>query len=581
VLCVKSTEIIEQTRIESMKNQTITIRKIVKQLNKEDATDGGFWLPNIQRNFVWKEGQIEKLFDSLMRDYPIGTLLVWKTKSNIKHRKFINIYKNDTHFTTFYVPENNNCKLLVLDGQQRLQSLFIGLCGSYNGKELYFDILSGSKTPPEDIRYIFKFKKNAPSDTWVKLKKIVFNENASSVNGREVIKSIKDRSLSEDEKDTISDNISLIHNMFRDDANARIIYQEFDSVDRPELYNDDDVVEIFIRANSGGTPLAKSDLLFSLLTSGWEGVEEKMENLLEDLNKEGYAFTRDFVLKTCLTLLGTGASYKIEKFRKPEIRYLMNREWENIENSIRAVKDFLYGKTYLRSKKAFKSYLALIPVIYFHYHNKDKWDSLKHLDQYILKTLLAGSFGGSPDALIDNCINEIKNNKEFVNKTIFNVIRSSGRSLKISEEGLLNQSYSKRNDLHLLFNLWYKNANYNPSYSGNELNIDHIFPTSVLRKVKLENNLQMMKHRQENRDQIANLMLLTMEENGAGGKSDTEPSEWFNDKSEQYLKQHLIPNDSELWKVENFDKFIAERKKLITNKFKNEFGVIIIKKRSE
>ena len=131
-----------------MKNQTTTIRKIVQQLNQY------FWLPNIQRNFVWKEVQIERLFDSLMRDYPIGTLLVWKTKSPIKHRKFIDIYKNDTNFTDFYVPENDHCKLLVLDGQQRLQSLFIGLCGSYNGKELYFDLLSGANRAPEDVKYI-------------------------------------------------------------------------------------------------------------------------------------------------------------------------------------------------------------------------------------------------------------------------------------------------------------------------------------------------------------------------------------------------------------------------------------------
>jgi uncharacterized protein with ParB-like and HNH nuclease domain len=110
-----------------MKNQTVTIRKITKQLNQEDTTDGGFWLPNIQRNFVWKEDQIERLFDSLMRDYPIGTLLVWKTKSKIKHRRFIDNYKTGINFTDFYVPENNKRKLLVLDGQQRLQSLFIGL----------------------------------------------------------------------------------------------------------------------------------------------------------------------------------------------------------------------------------------------------------------------------------------------------------------------------------------------------------------------------------------------------------------------------------------------------------------------
>lgn len=417
-----------------------------------------------------------------MRDYPIGTLLVWKTQSDeINHRKFIDLYKNDTNFTEFYVPKNHNCKLLVLDGQQRLQSLFIGLEGSYNGKELYFDILSGSETPSEEIKYIFKFKKSAPSETWIKLKDMVFNEWDIYSAQQNILDSLECEAT-EEEKKKIGKNVSTVFQAFK--TEERIVYQEFDSVDRPELYNHDDVVEIFIRANAGGTPLVKSDLLFSLLVSGWEEAEEKMENLLEDLNKEGYAFTRDFVLKTCLTLLGTGASYKIEKFRKPEIKNRMMSEWKNIENSIRTVKDFLYGNTYLRSKKAFKSYLALIPIIYFHYHNKDKWDSLKNLDQYILKTLLAGSFGGSPDGLIDNCINEIKSNKEFVNRKIFTVIRNSGRSLKISKDDLLNQNYSKRNDLHLLFNLWYKNINYNPSYSENELSIDHIFPTSVLRKIK-------------------------------------------------------------------------------------------------
>ncbi len=71
---------------ETMKNQKETIRKIVTHLNNEEA-NGGFWLPNIQRPFVWKEEQIERLFDSLMRKYPISTLLAWRTKSAIKHRK--------------------------------------------------------------------------------------------------------------------------------------------------------------------------------------------------------------------------------------------------------------------------------------------------------------------------------------------------------------------------------------------------------------------------------------------------------------------------------------------------------------
>src|SRR5882757_1652505 len=100
-----------------------TIRKIVRYLNNPEK-DGGFWLPNIQRPFVWSEEQIERLFDSILREYPIGTLLVWKTKAPIRRREFIKNYKRTLKLTDFYVPEDEGPKLLVLDGQQRLQSLF-------------------------------------------------------------------------------------------------------------------------------------------------------------------------------------------------------------------------------------------------------------------------------------------------------------------------------------------------------------------------------------------------------------------------------------------------------------------------
>ena len=80
-----------------------------------------------------------------MREYPISTLLVWKTKEAVKHRKFIDNYRRDIKLTDFFVPDNRKSKLMVLDGQQRLQSLFIGLKGSYEGRrELYLDILSGA-----------------------------------------------------------------------------------------------------------------------------------------------------------------------------------------------------------------------------------------------------------------------------------------------------------------------------------------------------------------------------------------------------------------------------------------------------
>ena len=63
-------------------------------------------------------------------------------------------------------------------------------------------------------------------------------------------------------------------------------------------------------------------------------------------------------------------------------------------------------------------------------------------------------------------------------------------------------------------------------------------------------------------------MLLSREENGAGGKWDTLPEQWFLDKGSEYLKRHLVPSDRDLWKMDRFEDFIAERKKLIGERFK-------------
>jgi hypothetical protein len=161
-----------------VQNKKLPIRKIVSYLNDDEAEGGGFWLPNIQRPFVWNEDQIARLFDSIMREYPISTLLVWKTKEQVKHRKFIDNFLPDLKLTNFYVPDNTRSKMMVLDGQQRLQSLFIGLRGSYFGRELYFDVLSGVLAAPEDIRYRFAFKdKSSGVWPWVRFKDVVFQNN--------------------------------------------------------------------------------------------------------------------------------------------------------------------------------------------------------------------------------------------------------------------------------------------------------------------------------------------------------------------------------------------------------------------
>ena len=363
--------------------------------------------------------------------------------------------------------------------------------------------------------------------------------------------------------------MGLIFKTFQ--ADEGIVYQELDSIDNPTLYTEDDVVEVFIRANSGGTKLGKSDLLFSLLHANWEFAGEEMEDLLESLNQHGFAFDRDFVLKTSLTLLDQGARYEVEKFRKPGVREDVKAKWDEISKSIMDVLDFVYEKTFIHSDKALPSYLVLIPLIYIRHHFRDGWKGAKDVDTYLLRCLLTGAFSGQSDNLIDGLIPIAREERGFDLRKNFDVMRSQGRSLELTESQLWQMGYGSK-AIHLLFNLWYRDFNYTPAYDDNLPQVDHIFPKSLLKTVKITNpatsRKDLLKYHEAERNQLANCMLLTREENGAGGKWDIPADKWFAGKPPEYLAKHLIPSDPELWKLDRFDDFIEARKKLIREKFK-------------
>lgn len=559
-----------------MQNQKLPIRKIVTYLNDDEAEGGGFWLPNIQRPFVWSEEQIARLFDSIMREYPISTLLVWKTKEAVKHRKFIDNYRRDIKLTDFYVPDHSRSKMMVLDGQQRLQSLFVGLRGSYEGRELYFDVLSGgAAAAPEDIRFRFAFRAANPGWPWARFKDMVFEtKKLDSQIAKEIIRSAP-VALSDDQEDIIELNVGRARKEFVNDDN--ITFQELDGIDNPDAYRLDDIVEIFIRANSGGTKLGKSDLLFSLLTSSWDEADGEMEVLLEDLNQGGFDFDRDFVLKSCLTMLGRGARYEVGKFRDGKTKEEIIATWGRLAGAIKAVRDLLVSKTYIRSDRAMPSYLALIPLIYYRFHYPAKFTANRDMATYLLRVLVTGVFGGSPDNLIDKLVRNIQEQQDFVLSEIYGVIRAEGRSLEITPAVIFDQYYGSR-AIHLFFNLWYQDFDYSPALDANGPQVDHIFPQSLLKTVKDINpesgKRNILHYRAEQRDQIANCMLLTADENGFSRKSDTPPTQWFardrfgsDEEHQRYLAMHLIPNDPALWELDRFDDFIETRKALIEKKF--------------
>ena len=362
----------------------------------------------------------------------------------------------------------------------------------------------------------------------------------------------------------------------RDLFRKEIIHQNIvDEVEEKGRYTEDDVVEVFIRANDGGTKLSRSDLLFSLLSSTWDHAQEQTEQFLDHIDRMDFPLGRDFVLKTCLTLLDKKARYEVAKFRTPGVREEIEKQWGNITKAIEDTIDFVKDATYIKSGKGVPSSLMLIPMIYSRYHagNRDSLEKISDkVGEYFLRGMLVGAFSGQPDQIIDECVEQMikdtekdKGNYEFDIANFFQIAREKGRNLEVTPEHFQKSGYGTTN-IHFIFNILYKEFNYKPAYDGNLPQVDHIFPISQMENHKKPNpdtGRMVMVHRKPARNRLGNCMLLTREENGPGGKGDKTPDVWFADKDDDYLKLHCIPDNPELWKVERFEDFCTEREKMI------------------
>jgi uncharacterized protein with ParB-like and HNH nuclease domain len=177
----------------------ITIKKAIDNIRKKH-----YVLPSIQREFVWDTIQIERLFDSLMRDYPISTFLFWKVdKNKIKDFQFYEFLKNyhernSTHNTKADLSQEEDV-IAVLDGQQRMTSMYIALTGSHSKKMPYYSWNNDKAFPKKflflnllkksddiELEYDFKFLSkeeavNTETDFWFEAGKVLDFTDLSKV----------------------------------------------------------------------------------------------------------------------------------------------------------------------------------------------------------------------------------------------------------------------------------------------------------------------------------------------------------------------------------------------------------------
>ncbi len=469
--------------------------QVIENINRE------IYLPHIQRPFVWEIDQMEKLFDSLMRGYPIQTFLFWRTKEEIKVRKFMDIIDTEANLSDFYDKSKSGSgaeKVFVLDGQQRLQSLYCLYNGRlkdyYSGSclEAYVDITSSNVN--EETGLIFKLNfqpenENQPLPLF-RIKDLM--SKYAQKNAEEISEEINeglDALLNEntDEKKRrerqVRRNIGQMVSILREDKFFWI--EELDGVANEYPYKQ--ILEIFVRVNSGGTKLFPSDLMFAAMKEISPSIEENIEKITDELQVEDIQFDVNFVLKCLLIVNDKQVEVSPEKFSGPEGQKLIqeiDKNWAKYENAFQALRDFIVGDLKLYSAKVIRSYLAFVPIFeYFYHNNAPTPQNKKLLKAYYYRSQLFNWYSSRTDGTLDYLHN---NYLKEIGRSDFPLTNiSSYFSEKRNYTIKVDKSWVEYHPLRfILLNLLYVEITgtsaFNVKLKNNEPHIDHIYPKSQL-----------------------------------------------------------------------------------------------------
>lgn len=551
-----------------------TVRQIIK-----NSVNSDMFLPALQRPYVWDKARICKLFDSILRGYPIGTFMCYEIRDeelqNWDVYKFLSELKEHNK-NERAVTEHYRKLSLVLDGQQRLTSLYVGLCGSIveetrgniTHKYLYMDLLHDSSRQVDNDNNIYSFDfrendKGKDNELWFKVTKVL-----SYSKPLEIKKQIDKSTLSEEQKDILENNIEqLFHAIHVDEV---INWFEIQKAGK------EDITEIFVRTNSSGVKLEYSDILLSTATSRWSkfNAREEFETFTDRINKNGtFEFSKDFVLKGALYLTpDVPIKYNVSSFT-PENLLKIEEEWASIKSSLMSAVDLIDNLGFSNNNLVTKN--AVLPIAYYLKYFKKKSgvfvsstsnEDVKEksiIRKWLIISTIKNAFGSSGDSVLERCRKVINsNNSVFPAEAI---LKELGVSTALDKEDI----FSNRTNYGNSFCLPVLMLMQEDSESINKVHLDHIFPKSTLTKYELKKmgiDEQTADEINKARNCIANIQLLTSKENL--DKSDMSFEEWISSRNDCFKKNHLIPEMGS-YRYEDFLVFVEERKKLMFEAIKN------------
>jgi len=520
--------------------------KIATILDQIDL--GSIALPEFQRGYVWNRDQVRSLMQSLYRRYPIGSLLVWVTRADGAASR------GDQELAPGVVK-------LLLDGQQRITSLygiirgkpprfFDGNAQAFTG--LYFNL-------EDEVFEFYMPSKMKGNPLWINVTELMQTGVGRFINRLFAHPELASR------VEVYIQRLTAIEGIKNIDLHVEEVTGEDKTIDV--------VVDIFNRVNSGGTKLSQGDLALAKICAGWPEARQAMKEVLAGWEKAGFHFNLEWLLRNITTIL-TGEAF---------FSALKDVSSQRFQNGLAMARDacnyllnMISGRLGLDHDRVLGGRYAFPVMARYLVLKGGKLDNARERDRLLywyVHSFLWGRFAGSTETVMNQDLKVLEPVDDALDRLI-EQLRLSRGSLTIRPEDFAGWSLGARfyPMLYLLTRVcgaldWGSGVPLSANLLGklNALQVHHIFPKALL----YEHGYQKAEV-----NAIANLCFLTQGTNLA--ISDSRPEVYLAEVEKRFpgaLASQWVPLDRELWKLENYREFLAERRRLlaaVANRFMDE-----------
>lgn len=520
--------------------------QISKLLDQVEAN--AIVLPEFQREYVWKESQAKELMNSLFKKYPIGGLLTWSTENPPE-------IKNDA-----IDEEKHGLFEVLLDGQQRLTVLYMlikdGIPPYYqpedintDPRDLYFNVDSGE--------FHFENRMVREGVEWVPVTDVFAGE-------------ISPITIAQERLDTDHDDFVELSQHYEERLNQLKNVRNLDvPVETlPKSANVHQAIELFDKINSQGTHLSDAELALAHMSAQWPHIRREIKAKQAQLAEEGFDFDLNFYVKKMIGALTETMTYE-NVYDLPRDR--LENQWAKLaeeDGILDYVVNVLKNEAHIPSSDYINTRDVLIPFIVF-LNKKERqitWEEKREFLRWIYAAMMWSRYSGSADSRVEHDLSLL--DTESPTDHLMQEIRDDRGRIEVQPSDLEGRGKRTRrfyNMVHIVTRAhdpvdWKTGAPLTGSYN---LESHHIFPKSRLYEVYDSSKSKDKKLVNE----IANRAFLTPETNRHFIR-DRLPSDYLPEVVEEHpdaLQSQFIPNEPELWRIENYEEFLAKRRQNLAN----------------